>query len=318
MHTPRLLADVGATNLRFALCDGEIHAVSTLKGDDHASLESAIRAYLSTQQARVRHAAIAIANPVSGDEVRMTNRDWRFSIAAMRASLGLETLLIVNDFTALARSIPVLGRHELVRIGGGKPEPDAAIGLLGPGSGLGVSGLVRSGAGWRALASEGGHVSFAPTDAREIQILQYAWQRHGHVSAERLLSGPGLELIHDALRARDGLPPEPRTAAEITAAALRGDARAGEVVECFCGMLGAVAGNLALTLGALGGIYLGGGILPRLGGLFLNSIFRERFEAKGRFATYLARIPCYLITAETPALLGVNALLDEALSPAAG
>jgi glucokinase len=318
---PRLLADIGGTNARFALeqAPGQIGLVTVLPCADYASLELALNAYLGSPavlalQAPVRHAAIAIANPVVGDLVRMTNHHWEFSIAVMKAACGFETFLVVNDFSALAYSLPQLGSSQKRQIGGGTARPGTPLGLLGAGTGLGVSGLIPCGEGWTALRSEGGHVTFSPANPTEIAILQYAWNRFEHVSAERLLSGVGLELIYSALAHHTGQVDEQLTAPAIVERALGGAGMlCDQVVEAFCGMLGTVAGNLAVTLGAQGGVYIGGGIVPRLGERFAASSFRRRFEQKGRFVNYLSAVPTWVITAEYPAFLGVSALLAEKL-----
>lgn len=318
----RLLADIGGTNARFALetGPGRFEAIEVLSCQQHATLGEAIRAYLALPQlaglgAGIRHAAIAIANPVTGDQVRMTNHHWAFSIEALRQECGFDTLMVVNDFSALARSLPHLGGQKR-QVGGGAPVPDAPLGLLGAGTGLGVSGLIPCGNSWTALRSEGGHVGFAPVNELEVAILQYAWREFEHVSSERLLSGAGVELIYRALSERAGRPGS-LAAPEISRRALSGEcALCDEVLEAFCGMLGTAAGNLAITLGAQGGVYIGGGIVPRLGERFDRSSFRRRFEQKGRFSDYLAQVPTYVITAEYPAFLGVSAILSEKLSVA--
>lgn len=320
----RLLADIGGTNCRFALepGPGQVTLIEVLACKDHATLADAMRTYLAlpaVQQVAatggaIRHAAIAIANPVNGDYVRMTNHHWEFSTEALRQECGLETLLVVNDFSALARSLPHLGEQK-VQVGGGAAQPDSPLGLLGAGTGLGVSGLIPCSGSWTALRSEGGHVTFAPANEQEVAILQYAWREFDHVSAERFLSGAGIELIYRALADRAGRPGERLDAPEIARRALSGEcAICNDVLEAFCGMLGTVAGNLAVTLGASGGIYIGGGIVPRLGQRFHASCFRARFEQKGRFRDYLAGVPTYVITAEYPAFLGVSAILSEKLS----
>lgn len=318
----RLLADIGGTNARFALETGPgcFEAIKVLSCQQYPTLADAVRAYLalpSVDGARsgIHHAAIAIANPVTGDQVRMTNHHWAFSIEALRQECGFDTLLVVNDFSALARSLPHLGGDRR-QVGGGAPVPDAPLGLLGAGTGLGVSGLIPCGASWTALRSEGGHVSFSPVDETELAILQYAWREFEHVSAERLLSGAGVELIYRALSERAGRP-DSLPAPEISRRALAGEcAVCDAVLEAFCGMLGTAAGNLAITLGAQGGVYIGGGIVPRLGERFVASSFRHRFEHKGRFSAYLAQVPTYVITAEYPAFLGVSAILSEKLAAA--
>jgi glucokinase len=320
--SPRLLADIGGTNARFALelGPGRIAHIEVLACAAHATLADAMRAYLALPDVAaagtVRHAAIAIANPVMGDMVRMTNHHWEFSIEALRRECGFDTFVVVNDFEALAMALPWLAVGDKVQVGGGAAVAGAPIGLLGAGTGLGVSGLIPSadGKSWTALRSEGGHVTFAPANETEVAILQYAWREFEHVSAERLLSGAGVELIYRALANLRGAAEPALDAPEISRRALAGEcALCEEVVEAFCGMLGTVAGNLAVTLGAQGGVYIGGGIVPRLGERFGRSCFRRRFEQKGRFAAYLGAVPTYVITAEYPAFLGVSAILAERL-----
>jgi glucokinase len=213
-------------------------------------------------------------------------------------------------------ALPWLGENDKRQVGGGAVVAGAPIGLLGAGTGLGVSGLIPApdGKSWTALRSEGGHVTFSPANETEVAILQYAWREFEHVSAERLLSGAGVELIYRALAQLRGALEPSLDAPEISRRALAGEcALCDEVVEAFCGMLGTVAGNLAVTLGAQGGVYIGGGIVPRLGERFERSCFRRRFEQKGRFAAYLGAVPTYVITAEYPAFLGVSAILAERL-----
>jgi glucokinase len=319
---PRLLADIGGTNARFALetGPGEIGSVQVYPCADYPGVAEVIKKYLKdTRIGRVNHAAIAIANPVDGDQVRMTNHDWSFSIEATRRALGFDTLLVVNDFTALAMALPGLTDAQRVQVGGGARRPNSVIGLLGPGTGMGVSGLIPADDRWIALGSEGGHATFAPADEREDIVLQYARKKWSHVSFERVAAGPGIEVIYRALAGRD----KKRVAAnvdtvDIVTRAMEGEPLAAESVDVFCGILGTFAGNIAVTLGALGGIYIGGGVVPRLGEFFARSSFRKRFEAKGRFEAYLQNVPTYVITAEYPAFLGVSAILAEQLSNRAG
>jgi glucokinase len=318
MSAYRLLADIGGTNARFALQaqGGAFADIEVLACRDYDHVKDAIDAYLARAAARghvtndVRRAALAIANPVEGDVVSMTNHHWRFSIAGLQDACGLATLLVVNDFAALAQALPRLDAAGRERIGSPGAVGVAArpLGLVGPGTGLGVSGVVPAGGGrWIALAGEGGHASFAPVTPAEMRLLDALREEHGHVSAERLLSGPGLEAIHRVLAG------ERLAAADISARALDGSSTACRAtVDAFCAILGSVAGNVALTLGATGGMYIGGGIVPRLGPLFHASAFRERFEGKGRLRPYLARIPTWLVTEPYPALRGVAALLDAA------
>ncbi len=321
---PRLLADIGGTFARFAVEQepGVFAHAQSLRCADHPDFHAAVRAYLDALPGaasagldeRVAHACVAIANPVEGDQVRMTNYHWQFSIEEMRQRLGLETLVVVNDFTALAQALPRLRQDERQQIGGGQAAAQHVIGLLGSGSGLGVSGLIPSGDGWIALGTEGGHTSFSPRDEREIAILRHAWREYSHVSFERLLSGPGLSLIHRALAELHGISAPTRQAPEITQAALDGsDPLAVETVDVFCALLGTAAGNLAVTLGALGGVFVGGGIVPRLGPLFERSPFRRRFEERGRFSDYVAAIPTFVITAEQATFKGASAILESQL-----
>ena len=334
--SPRLVADIGDTYARFTLetAPGVFERAATLRCADHADFHAAVSAYLHTLPAeRIAHAAVAIANPVEGDAVRMTNYHWQFSIEAMREKLGFDTLVVVNDFTALAMALPRLASGDRRQVGGGQARERSVVGILGSGSGLGVSGLIPADDGWIALGTEGGHTSFSPRDERELAILHFAWkrlpQRDGplpsaalpkHVSFERLLSGPGLELIYGALADRAGArTAKGLSAPEITRRALAGsDAVCVDTLDAFCAMLGTAAANLAVTLGALGGIYIGGGIVPRLGETFDRSRFRERFEDKGRFSSYLAQIPTWVITAENATFQGVSAILAAQLRNLSG
>lgn len=317
--SPRLIADIGGTYARFAVETGPgvFTRHASLPCEAHPDFHAAVSAYLATLPADIyiQHAAIAIANPVEGDHVRMTNYHWQFSIEDMRQRLGLVTLVVVNDFTALAMSLPRLAAHERRQVGGGTPRVQSVIGLLGSGTGLGVSGLIPAGDGWIALGTEGGHVSFSPRDERELAILRHAWTRYPHVSFERLLSGPGMQLIHEALCLHGGRPAETLSAPEITRRALEAaDPACLETLDAFCSMLGTAAANLAVTFGAMGGLYIGGGIVPRLGEYFDRSGFRARFEDKGRFGDYVRAIPTYVITAPNATLLGASAILAAQLA----
>ena len=314
--TPWLVGDIGATNARFGLVepDGSLLHSSVLADADYAGLGEAIEAYLAERGGlpRPRQAAIAVASPITGDAVRMTNHPWAFSISALRTQLGFERLEVINDFTAQALALPHLGPDDKTAVGGGAAQPGTPIGVLGPGSGLGVSGLVPAGRRWVPLSGEGGHATMAPVSERESAVLSAMRRHFDHVSAERVLSGPGLVNLYNALADVDGARAAQYTAAQITDAASENeDLRCGEATEMFCAMLGTMAGNLALTLGAKGGVYIAGGIVPRLGERFATSQFRERFEAKGRFRDYLAPIPTFVVTHKLPAFLGCAAKLRE-------
>ncbi len=308
-----LVGDIGATNARFALVqpDGSMGFTRAILCRDFASLGEAIATFLAeVPGAKPSSSVLAVAASPEGDTVSLTNLAWTFSIEGLRKALGLTRLRIVNDFHANALAIPHLGANELIKIGGGDSIAEAPIGVLGPGSGLGVGALVFTADGSVAVPGEGGHVTMAAADSREAAVLEILRRRFGHVSAERVLSGPGLINLYGALRTLADAPAASLTAEEISHPDARADDRfAREATEMFCAMLGTIAGNLALTLGARGGIYIAGGIVPQLGDTFTQSAFRARFEAKGRFQPYLAKIPTFVITRPFAALLGAASLL---------
>lgn len=311
LKQPLLVADIGGTNARFGLWhQAAIHFEETLRCADFPGPAEAAGHYLAAVRGTgvlpaPKRATFAVAGPLLEDQVALTNNGWNFSATATRRALGLDRLTLLNDFTALALAVPQLQYDERRQHGGGAPLADAPIGVLGPGTGLGVSGLLRTQGQWLALQGEGGHVTLPPVDERELAVIAALRQRYTHVSAERVLSGDGLELLHRTLAEIDGLTDPALPASDITRRALDGsDSRCVATLAMFCGWLGNVAGNLALTLGARGGVYVGGGIIPRLGEHLASTPFRSRFEAKGRFADFMASIPVYVITARYPALLG--------------
>ncbi|MDM7941460.1 MAG: glucokinase [Hydrogenophaga sp.] len=315
---PRLIADIGGTNARFAWQAGPgapLMDTQVLQVSDFFRLQDAIRSYLEgIGQGGPGAVAIAIANPITGDQVNMTNADWSFSQAAVKAEFGLHTFRLLNDFTALALALPDLPASELRQVGGTAPVPRSPIALLGAGTGLGVSGLIPVGeTAWVPLAGEGGHVTLPAITARERLVMDGLARRYGHASAERLVCGQGLLDTFGLLCQADGIATGSiQNAAAVTEAALKSrHPQAVEALTMFCAVLGTVAGNLALSLGAHGGVYVGGGIVPRLGAWFDSSPFRQRFEDKGRFRPYLAGIPVWVITSEqSPALLGAARSLD--------
>lgn len=325
-----LVADIGGTHARFALAhwrDGElsVDAPSVWLTALHASLDAALETFLAEKgKPRLDAVAVCAAGPVKGEGaaalIDMTNCPWEVSVAALSRATGVARPILMNDFAALALAVPHLRESELHKLGGSAPDPKAPIAILGPGTGLGVAALVpdRNGT-YIAVPGEGGHVDLAPTDARELAILYQLMQEHGHVSLERVLSGPGLVSLYMAIGALDGTAEKSRpTAVDIATRARLGTSQtAKEAVSLFCGWLGSAAGNLALTLGAKGGVYIGGGIIPgwlaqpnssvneQTAPLFNPALFRHRFEAKGRFKTYLATIPVNVIMRDDPALLGL-------------
>lgn len=311
-----LIADIGATHARFALVqpDGRITPARVYATSDYPSLAAAIEAYLAEESppARPARAILAVPSPVTDDEVAFTNHAWEFSVKNLRQQTRLAQLRVINDFAAAAMAIPHLADSDCVQIGAGAPAENATVGIIGPGTGFGVSALARASGGAAVIAGEGGHVTMAPANAQESAILDLMRKRYDHVSAERLLSGPGLVNLYNTLCELAQVPAAPFTPEQITSPGVwNEDSRTREATTVFCAMLGTAAGNLALTLGARGGIYIAGGIVPRLGSFFAQSEFRSRFEAKGRLRGYLAQIPTYVITHPLPALLGAAALLRE-------
>jgi glucokinase len=312
-----LVADIGGTNARFAIVGktGAPTRLGVLACGDFRNLGDAVEAYLGsiTLAERPACAAIAVASPVTGDRITLTNRkSWSFSTEALQRRLGLQDLTVVNDFIAIALAVPALKPVDLHKIGPGKAMAGAPIAVLGPGTGLGVSLLVPDGRRWLPVATEGGHVTLPATDEQDEALITLLRSRFGHVSAERVLSGPGLVNLYDAVCAAAGKPAAPLTPAQITDRGLSGkDRLARATLDRFCALLGTVAGDLALTTGALGGLYIAGGIVPRFARHLARSPFRARFEAKGRFKSYLRRIPVHVVTADQPALKGLSRLLSQ-------
>jgi glucokinase len=320
-----LVADIGGTNARFALVDpdapGELQNPEKLPTRDFDGVADAARHYLDGHKARPVAAAMAVAGPVERGHISLTNIGWSFSDKEFGEALGIARVRLVNDFEAIAFAAPHFGPADLVDIGhartphGGLETETVAI--VGPGTGLGVGGYVKSRRGIVRLVSEGGHAGFAPADEIEIEILKILHRRHGHVSNERLLSGPGLVAMHDALALIEGRPPETLAAEDVTARALSDpDSLSARVFARFCAMLGTVCGDIALVMGAREGVLIAGGILPRMADALAASEFRARFEAKGRFEDYLKAIPTRLIVQEYSGLLGAAWALKDMLTQA--
>jgi glucokinase len=321
---PWLVADVGGTNARFGwVADAAkgVQHIRKLPTADHAGPAQAASAYLAELSrdlggaaATPRRAAMAVAMTVDGDDMEMTNSHWRFSRSALARELGVQTLLVLNDFEALALSLPRLHGEQLRSVGpfAAHARAQGTLAVIGPGTGLGVAGVVQTPQGWVALPGEGGHATLAPGDDYESRILQHVRQTHDHVSAERLLSGIGLPALYDAVATVLGHNVPALTAEVIVERGVSGsDALCRRTLDTFCALLGSFAGNVALTLGARGGVYIGGGIVPRFGERFFASEFRERFEAKGRFRGYLETIPTVLIIDTLAALTGAALALEQ-------
>ena len=307
-----LIADIGGTNSRLALLDrqGRIARTQSYRNASFAALEDVLAGFLAdgTDGAPER-AALAIAAPLAGEEVAMTNIGWRFRRSDLARVTGAREIRLLNDFEALALALPRLGRSDCRQVGGGVSLPGAVLAAIGPGSGLGVATAAPHGNEWTAVAGEGGHVSLPAFSAEEAAILAEHGDANGHCSAERLLSGAGLVRIHGTLSRLAGPGTAPLTPADVTARALAGDAVATKTFELFCGWLGTVAGNLALTVGARGGVFIAGGIVPQMFDAFARSPFRERFVAKGSYRAYLDAIPTCVIMARNPAFIGLRAAL---------
>lgn len=313
---PRLLGDIGGTNARWAWQESagaELEDISVQPCEPSGSLDTSANKYLAAHGRKAPvWASIGIAAAITSDEVKMTNSTWRFSISAFQKAMALERCLVINDFTALAMSLPALKPSELIAVGGGKAVAGATIALLGAGTGLGVSGLVPDVTGrYNALSGEGGHVTLSACNDIESDLIAVLRKKFDHVSAERVLSGAGLVNLYQAVCAMEDVVARDLEPSDVTDAAIAAtDAQCVQAVHYFTRFLGSAAGNLALTLGSLGGVYIGGGVVPRLGAAFDHAVFRECFESKGRYRALLATLPVWVITASTPALVGATRALD--------
>lgn len=308
-----LIADIGATNSRCALLDheGEILAPETFNNSEFDGIEAMLRAYLERRRESDRpgRAALALAAPILDDHIEMTNLQWSFSQIGLQVGLGVRRLQILNDFEAMAWSLLDTAPEDLTQIGSGEALERGARAVLGPGSGLGVSGLVPHAEGWAALSGEGGHVTLPAMTSEETAVIGILTERYGHCSAERVLSGPGLVNLYHALSeiAGRGIPKvEPD---DVTSLALKGEPLAASALDMFFAFLGTVAADLAVTLGARGGVYVTGGIVPRVVGLCVESGFRNRFESKGRYRNYMKSIPTFVVTESVPAFRGLRRVL---------
>ena len=333
MQGPWLVADIGGTYARFGWVDAtdlphsrsgfQPHHIRGYAVSEFATVEAAVAAYLleiaslsGARYAAPRHAAFAVATAVLGDWVAFTNSPWRFSRESLQSRLQLSSLLVLNDFEALSLSLPGLTVEQL-RFHGVAPSvrPAGSLAVIGPGTGLGVAGVVQTHFGWVAVAGEGGHATLAASDDFEVELLAVLRRTHPHVSAERVLSGMGLPLLHTAVATVLGHAGDAALQLAAPQIVERGlaktDVVCDRVVDVFCRFLGGFAGNIALTLGARGGLYIGGGIVPRFGERFFASDFRECFEAKGRFEPYLKAIPTAVITDTLSALRGAALAMSQ-------
>ena len=306
-----LLGDVGGTNVRFAvLTEGALGAVAHMAVADHASFGDALASFLAKQSAPIGSVVLGVAGVVEGERCALTNSPWVIDAMELRARFGLTDVRIVNDFEAIAWSLPKLAAQDLRQLGGGEPKAGAPMLVLGPGTGLGMAAYLPRGP--LVLHSEGGHSTLAGGSPREDAVIAALRRQFGHVSAERVLSGHGLENLYRAVAALDAVAAPERSAAEITQAALTGNCTVSRAaLDLFCAFLGEVAGNFALSFCAEGGVFIAGGIVAHIGDYLPRSQFRARFEAKGRMSAYVAPIPAYLIRHEDPAFLGLQVLAAQ-------
>jgi glucokinase len=307
-----LLGDIGATNARLALLsNGVLGPVEWFTVADFARFTDAVDAFLERhcRHVSVREALLAVAGPVAEDRCVLTNCPWTIDAPELCAGFGFAKVRIFNDFEATARSLPQLTAADLYPLGGGAAVSGEPMAVLGPGTGLGVACFVPSSPNSVVIASEGGHATMAASSSREDAVIDHLRRQFGHVSAERVVSGLGLENLYRAVVALDGVDVPPRNAADITKAALDGNCPiARTALELFCAMLGTIAGNAALMFGARGGVYIAGGIAPRLTDFMARSEFRARFEGKGRLRTYLVSIPTSVIVHPAATFLGLRSI----------
>lgn len=326
-----LIADIGGTNARFALTpirtiaagaalkltEADLIAPTALNGAEYATIADAIEAYLSGPAAdypRPEHSVMAIACPTDQDQITMTNHTWSFRVSELKAQLGFTTLTFINDYNALANAIPQLDADGLIKVGPGEAVTGKPIAVTGPGTGLGLAALAFIDNEPVTLETEGGHAHFAPTTETEIGILQHLLTKYERVSNERLISGMGLENIYQALTAMNGEEKQ-LSAPEISASALKGsDPLCEQALAQFCSILGNYAGDVSLTIGAKGGVFITGGIVPRFIDYFKQSDFRARFEDKARLSGFVQTIPTYVVVSEQPGLLGSAAVLNHKLN----
>jgi glucokinase len=309
-----LLADIGGTNARFALLrGGMIGPVEHVKTADHATANDAIAAFLDRHAAggKADAAVLAIAGPIENDRVVLTNCPWTFDAADLKKLFDFQAAHLLNDFEALAWSLPALAPSDLVPLSRPGPVAGAPMLVVGPGTGFGASCFVPRGAASCAIVTEAGHATLPAVSEREERVIGHMRRRFGHVSIERALSGSGLENLYTALNAIDGQGAPERDAASITKAALDGSCRlCRETLDMFCSLLGTVCGNLALTFGARGGVYIAGGIVPRFADHLAASEFRSRFESKGRFDSYLRAVPIQVIVRPDATFVGLKAFFE--------
>jgi glucokinase len=317
-----LLGDIGGTTARFAvLTGGVLGPVDHLPVPRYPSLIDAIKDYLVGRhnEPPPDAAFLGVAGPIEGGRCTLVNSQWVIDAGEIHAACGIGSVHLINDFEAVAHALPHLRASDVRPIAGGKPPLGKSMAVLGPGTGLGMAGIVHRGARMTVIPTEGGHATLPGATPREDTVIARLRERFGHASAERALSGPGLENLYAAIAAIDGTAVPDRTAAAITQQALDGTCPVcTAAVDMFCAMLGTVAGNLALMFRARGGVYIAGGIAPRIVDRLAQSEFPARFMAKGRFQPYLAQVPVAVIVNPDSAFLGLKALALHMSDPSTG
>lgn len=308
----RFIADVGGTNIRLALVEnGRISLIKKYLCTEFETIADAILFFQNEcADTTFSEGCIGIACPVNNDLVKMTNHTWEFSKVGLQKQLGLDALYVINDFTAVAHSLPTLNHNQVISVGQGRAKEKGNIAVFGPGTGLGVEHLTWTEKGWQTLDGEGGHVDFAPTDENGLIVWQYLLNKFGRASAEEVLSGRGIVNIYNALAEARGLDKKYSDPADISENAINNsDQLCVATAQQFCRVMGSFAGNLALNLCTTGGVFIGGGIVAKLGDFFVKSDFRSYFEAKGDFKDYVKDIPTYVIDEPDHGLLGALAFL---------
>ncbi|WP_299008721.1 glucokinase [uncultured Shewanella sp.] len=314
MQRNHLVADVGGTNIRIALADqSKINHIQTFKCAEFSSLEAAINHYITNNQFIIDKACICIAGPVNdNDDVKMTNLDWRFSAHSIEEHCNINTVHLINDYHAIAMSLPYLKPSQLIKMSQAKGQDSAPKMVCGPGTGLGIAQLVPIGEHYHCISGEGGHIAFAPSTEQQIQVLSYLFSQHERVSIERLLSGQGIVNIYHALAAQAKHSPLYHDAKDITEGFIqKSDPLCVESIELFLDILAQFLGDLVLMNGAFGGVYIAGGIMPRLIKHIDFDKFNQCYTHKGRFKSYVSQAPLYLITEPQPGLIGAEAYLNQ-------
>jgi glucokinase len=314
-----LAGDIGGTNARYGLVEKDsvsgayrVSQVRILATADYDSVEQSLDAYLAQMKGpRPERACLAVAGPVISDRIKLTNLHWEFSFREVKDRFNFTEFKLANDFAAFLAGVTVLNSDDLRQVKSGVRCMGSTIAAIGPGTGLGIASMIRGADSCYLMAGEGGHATFAPCNHQELELARVLMKRFGRVSLEQVLSGPGLVNLYEALCAIEDRPASPRTPEQISGMGLSGeDPVCEETLHVFCRILGGVAGDLALTSGARGGVYIGGGVVHKFETVLLNGEFAHRFADKGPMSDYVDRIPVYVVHGGHCALLGGAVLLD--------